>query len=308
MNLNQLLYFVETSRCHSINEAAKKLYISQPSLSASLKAFESELGFSLFYRNRQGISLTPRGLQVLMDCKQILALTNHWQELKLSGENLRIEGAGIVASQVLPSLLPSFSTKFSNLHLSLGQFREIPVLNPPDSSEPRIILALCEDGDFPKLDALAKSNHWDSCSLFHEQAYLFVNTNNPLSGKNTLHLADLSGLEITSFDAVHMDFYPYRSLYSHFPAEKQVHLPNREAALCSIAASPDLVGLFPYFVTRENPYILKGELRPMCIENFPMPITLVAFYSENEDMLLMGQLLDAMKETLAEKYNDACPV
>lgn len=308
MNLNQLLYFVETSRCHSINEAAKKLYISQPSLSASLKAFENELGFSLFYRNRQGISLTPRGTQVLEDCKQILFLTNHWQDLKLSGESLRIEGAGIVASQVLPVLLSSFSAKFPNLHLSLGQFREIPVLNPPDSSELHIVLTLCEDRDFPKLDAIAKTNHWNSYPLFHEQAYLFVNTNHPLAKQSILHLSDLSGMEIAGFDAVHMEFYPYRSLYSHFPAEKQVHLPNREAALCSIAASPDLVGLFPYFVTRENPYILKGELRPMCIEDFPMPITLVAFYSENEDMLLMGQLLDAMKETLTEKYNDACPV
>lgn len=308
MNLNQLLYFVETSKCHSINEAAKKLYISQPSLSASLKAFENEIGFPLFYRNRQGVSLTSRGTQVLADCKQILSLTNHWQDLKLSGDGIRIEGAGIVASQVLPALLSSFSSKFPDLRLSLGQFHDFPILQPPDSSELHIVLALCEDDELSKLNVLAKANHWISHPLFCEQAYVFINTRNALASQNVLHLADFSDLEIAAFDAVHMDFYPYRSLYSYFPAERQIHLPNREAALCSIAASPDLIGLFPYFVTRENPYILKGELRAMRIEDFPMPITLTAFFSEDGDSLLIQHILETIEQTLTKKYHDVCPI
>ena len=46
MTLNQLKYIVELSKDSSINEAAKKLFISQPSLTASLKSLEQEVGFA----------------------------------------------------------------------------------------------------------------------------------------------------------------------------------------------------------------------------------------------------------------------
>ena len=50
MTLNQLKYIVELSKDSSINEAAKKLFISQPSLTASLKSLEQEVGFEIFSR------------------------------------------------------------------------------------------------------------------------------------------------------------------------------------------------------------------------------------------------------------------
>lgn len=61
MTLNQLKYIVELSKDSSINEAAKKLFISQPSLTASLKSLEQEVGFEIFSRTKSGISLTDQG-------------------------------------------------------------------------------------------------------------------------------------------------------------------------------------------------------------------------------------------------------
>lgn len=52
MTLNQLKYIVELSKDSSINEAAKKLFISQPSLTASLKSLEQEVGFEIFSRTK----------------------------------------------------------------------------------------------------------------------------------------------------------------------------------------------------------------------------------------------------------------
>ena len=47
MTLNQLKYIIELSKENSINEAAKKLFISQPSLTAALKSLEQEIGFDI---------------------------------------------------------------------------------------------------------------------------------------------------------------------------------------------------------------------------------------------------------------------
>lgn len=54
MKLKALEYFVVLAESQSINEAAQKLYLSQPSLTKSLQLFEKEIGVQLFYRGRVG--------------------------------------------------------------------------------------------------------------------------------------------------------------------------------------------------------------------------------------------------------------
>ena len=61
MTLNQLKYVIALSQVNSINEAAKKLFVSQPALTSALKALEEEVGFDIFLRTKNGISLTVKG-------------------------------------------------------------------------------------------------------------------------------------------------------------------------------------------------------------------------------------------------------
>ena len=69
MNLKQLEYVVEISRSGSINKAAQNLYLAQPSLSASVRQLEQELGFSIFRRKNSGIELTSEGKLMLLAAK-----------------------------------------------------------------------------------------------------------------------------------------------------------------------------------------------------------------------------------------------
>ena len=61
MTLAQLRYAITVAGASSMNEAAGKLFISQPSLSASIKELEAEVGVELFKRTNRGISVTPEG-------------------------------------------------------------------------------------------------------------------------------------------------------------------------------------------------------------------------------------------------------
>lgn len=72
MTLNQLKYAIELSKVDSINEAAKKLFISQPSLTAALKSLEQEIGFDIFIRTKSGISLTVKGTEFLGYAKSVV--------------------------------------------------------------------------------------------------------------------------------------------------------------------------------------------------------------------------------------------
>lgn len=61
MTLNQILYFRKVARLENYHQAAEELYISQPSLSRSMAALESELGITLFEKKGRGVVLTNAG-------------------------------------------------------------------------------------------------------------------------------------------------------------------------------------------------------------------------------------------------------
>ena len=58
MNWNTLRYVVEIAQQRSFSKAARKLYLSQPSLSQSIQALEKELGTPLFDRTQYPVALT----------------------------------------------------------------------------------------------------------------------------------------------------------------------------------------------------------------------------------------------------------
>lgn len=72
MTLTQLQYAITVANANSMNEAAKELFISQPSLSASIKDLEEEIGVELFRRSNRGISLTPDGEEFIGYARQVV--------------------------------------------------------------------------------------------------------------------------------------------------------------------------------------------------------------------------------------------
>ncbi|MCD8096005.1 MAG: LysR family transcriptional regulator [Ruminococcus sp.] len=72
MTLVQLKYVIAVAGEHSLNEAAKNLYISQPSLSSAIKSLENEVGFEIFIRSKNGITLSPKGREFLGYAKSVV--------------------------------------------------------------------------------------------------------------------------------------------------------------------------------------------------------------------------------------------
>ena len=72
MTIMQLKYAITVANSKSMNEAARTLFISQPSLSASMRELEEEIGVELFRRNNRGISLTPDGKEFLGYARQVV--------------------------------------------------------------------------------------------------------------------------------------------------------------------------------------------------------------------------------------------
>ena len=72
MTLQQLRYIVAVAETGNITEAAKRLFISQPSLSGTIKDLEDEIGITIFNRTNRGITVTPEGNECLGYARQLL--------------------------------------------------------------------------------------------------------------------------------------------------------------------------------------------------------------------------------------------
>ena len=73
MTILQLKYVIVIAGSVSMREAASKLYVSQPALSATIRELEEELNIKIFERNNKGISLTDEGMEFLSYAKQAVS-------------------------------------------------------------------------------------------------------------------------------------------------------------------------------------------------------------------------------------------
>lgn len=76
MTIKQLQYAVTVADTGSITEAAKKLFIAQPSLTSAVHELEKEYGITIFIRSNKGIEITPEGDEFLGYARQVLEQSN----------------------------------------------------------------------------------------------------------------------------------------------------------------------------------------------------------------------------------------
>ena len=86
MTFKQLKYVTEVADTGNITEAAKHLFIAQPSLTASIQELEKEYGITIFKRNKKGIEITPEGEEFLGYARQVLEQTSLIEE-RYNGTN-----------------------------------------------------------------------------------------------------------------------------------------------------------------------------------------------------------------------------
>ena len=80
MTLLQLKYAVTVAAAGTISEAAKELYMAQPSLTAAIKELENELGITIFRRTNKGILISAEGEEFLGYARQVIEQTSLIEE------------------------------------------------------------------------------------------------------------------------------------------------------------------------------------------------------------------------------------
>ena len=117
MEFKQLEAFVAVVDYNSFSEAARHLYLTQPTISAHIRSLETELNSKLIVRTTKKLTVTARGYQLYDSAVRMLNIRNNIVEKFTSGTKRMIDLAvsTIPSSYLLPELLGAFQKKFPDV-------------------------------------------------------------------------------------------------------------------------------------------------------------------------------------------------
>lgn len=182
MDFLALEHFQTVVKHGSISKAALALNISQPALSRTITRIENELGYKLFYRTSNTITLNPYGKVFLNHTNQIFKEYQQAQSEmhKLYEQtNKMIKVSLLTGSQLFPELITEFSHSYPDITVQITQneYTQTPF-----------------DYDIQITSSTKKINKKDFIYLFEEEIQLAVPAKFQLSEKNEITRKDLKAL------------------------------------------------------------------------------------------------------------------
>lgn len=197
MRLEQFQYVVEIAHCKSMSKASKKLYITQPSLSTAIQNFEDELGFQIFKRSSQGVTLTDKGAILLDIAENIVKNIDEVKELSSPDSeltnNITIAAVPVICNAFMISLIQKLhNDKNYNINLQLQEFRPAKIL--PAMLSESCDLALGMYYPSTKEQTLQEAARYNLVvePIFDDAMYAFLPRNHRLALEESIAVTDLA--------------------------------------------------------------------------------------------------------------------
>ncbi len=290
MRIEQLEYLEAIVKTGSINEAAKNLYLTQPSLSNALKELEKEIGIQILVRSKLGVSLTDDGREFMIYARQILDNV-HLLEERYQKQSPRKQALSISA-QHYAFVVHAFVELIRGVNTEEYQFtlRETETQNIlEDLTAFKSELGVLYLNNFNKqvLEKLFKENGLVFTPLFVAQPHVFVGAHNPLIGKKYVTLEDLEEYPYLSYEQGERNsFYFSEEILSTLDRKKNIKVSDR-ATIFNL-----MVGLNGYTISSG---IISSELNDDKIVAIPLKV---------EDTMTLGWLKHHKLELspLAKEY------
>lgn len=231
MRIQQLEYLERIVEAGSINEAAKRLFLTQPSLSNAVKELENEMGIQIFQRSSGGISLTAEGREFMTYSKQILDQVNLMNERYKNGQQRKQSFS--VSAQHYAFVVHAFVELIKSVNANEYQFtlRETETQNIfNDLAQFKSELGILYTNGFNQkiMQRLFKENNLVFTPLFVAKPHIFVSRYNPLTSKSSVNLSDLEDFPYLSYEQGEVNsFYFSEEILSTLSHKKSIKVSDR---------------------------------------------------------------------------------
>lgn len=247
MTLQQLKYVTTIANIGSISEAAKRLFVSQPSLTKAIKELEKEMGITIFDRTNKGITVSKEGERFLGYARQVL------EQAALLEEQYKSQSGGkkqfSVSTQHYSFAVNAFvellkGAGIDQYDVSLRETQTYEIIDDVAHMKSEIGLLYYNDFNRPVLEKLIHTNELTFTELFTAHPHIFIGKNHPLANEDVVSMDELEEYPYISFEqGDHNSFYFSEEIFSTVVRPKHIRVRDR-ASLFSL-----LLGLDGYTVS-----------------------------------------------------------
>ncbi|WP_308639519.1 LysR family transcriptional regulator [Paenibacillus silvisoli] len=293
MTLQQLRYVIEVANRSSINEAAKRLFISQPSLSNAIKELEDEIQITIFERTNKGILLSKAGAEFLGYARQVVEqadlLESRYKNAKPAPQHFS------VSTQHYAFAVNAF-VKLVNEHghdeyeLALRETKTHEIIEDVRTQRSEIGILYVNEFNKNVINRLLKNANLMFTSLFTAKAHVFISVYNPLAKQKVITLDQLQDYPYLHFEqGEYNSFHFAEEILSTLSHKKSIRVNDR-ATLFNL-----LIGLNGYTISTG---VLSADLNGN--EIIPVPL-------ESEETIHVGWIChrNAALSKLAMEYVEA---
>ena len=212
MTLQQLKYAVAVADTKNITEASKKVFISQPSLTASIHELEEEMGIKIFSRTNKGVTLTNEGDEFLSYARQVVEQAGLLEDrYKGKGEVNPIFSVSCqhysFAVNAFVDVIREFGAASYDFTLRETQTHEIIEDVAHLKSELGVLYQSRRNEDI--ISKLLKKNNLNFQPLFTAGLHVFISSENPLAQKEIITLKDLKPFPYLTYEQGNYNSFYY---------------------------------------------------------------------------------------------------
>jgi DNA-binding transcriptional LysR family regulator len=274
LTLQQLKYVIEVANRGSINEAAKRLYISQPSLSNAIMDLEKEMQIVIFDRSNKGISLSKAGIEFLTYARQVVEqaelLEGRYFNAKPSPQHFSVSTQHYAfAVNAFVSLVNEYGQ--DEYELALRESKTYEIIEDVKSLRSEIGILYLNEFNHKIIKKLLKSANLQFNSLFTAKPHIFISIKNPLAKQSIVSIDQLQPYPYLSFEqGENNSFYFSEEILSTMSHTKSIRVNDR-ATLFNL-----LIGLNGYTISTG---VLSADLNGN--EIIPVPL-------DSEEVIKVG--------------------
>lgn len=188
-------YFYEVSLCQNITKAAKKMNISQPSMSIAMQSLENEIGLNLFRRIGRKIVLTKDGAILLTKVTPLLAQLQQFddelRDMSATRNHIRIALPTQIGTKILPMILKDFKQQHPEIVVEVIELGGIEAIRMLKDEALDLAITNYEENDKDESLFYKKIADCECCFCTYKE--------HPLAKNKEISLADIQDETLVMF-------------------------------------------------------------------------------------------------------------
>ena len=235
MTLQQLRYAVAIADHKSMNKAAMELFITQPSLSNTIKDLENEIHIEIFRRSNRGIAITPEGEEFLGYARQMLdhyrLIEERYVENAVSKKKFSVSMQHYTfAVEAFIQMAKAFGME--EYEFAIHETKTSEVIENVRLNRSEIGILYKNEFNEKFIDKILRESDLEFVTLFDCRIYVYLSKGNPLAKKSVIDFEDLQQYPCLSFEqGDNNSFYFAEEVFSTYDFRQIIKADDRATLL-----------------------------------------------------------------------------